>query len=268
MRTSRQIRPEDVRITVRGELPEDDVRDYARRKIAGVTRVAPEPVLDARVRLVRHNDRALRRPVTAQANLDVNGHPVRAQLQAVNTREAVDLLAEKLRNTLTRYGRHWSDIRGRMPSGEPHEWRHRTPTEARPTFFPRPPDDRKVIRHKTFALATETVDEAAFELDSMDYDFHLFTEISTGQDSVLYRSGATGYRLAQLVPTEPGTVGPTSVPLTVSDQPAPVLDTPGAIHRLGFTGRPFVFFRKAAGGRGAVLYRRYDGHYGLIDASA
>ena len=34
----------------------------------------------------------------------------------------------------------------------------------------------------------------------MGYDFHLFTEAGTGQDSVLYRSGPTGYRLAQLVP--------------------------------------------------------------------
>ena len=27
----------------------------------------------------------------------------------------------------------------------------------------------------------------------------------------------------------------------------------------------FVLFENAATGRGSVIYRRYDGHYGLID---
>ena len=30
-------------------------------------------------------------------------------------------------------------------------------------------------------------------------------------------------------------------------------------------GHRFVFFGNAASGRGNVIYRRYDGHYGLIE---
>ena len=30
-------------------------------------------------------------------------------------------------------------------------------------------------------------------------------------------------------------------------------------------GHRFLFFENAATGRGSVLYRRYDGHYGLIE---
>ncbi|WP_340687998.1 hypothetical protein [Amycolatopsis coloradensis] len=73
------------------------------------------------------------------------------------------------------------------------------------------------------------MDEAFFEMHLPDYDFHLFTESGTGQDSVRYHAGPTLPRLAQ--PTPPG---------------------------------PHLFFVDADRGRGSVLYHRYDGHYGLI----
>ena len=50
----------------------------------------------------------------------------------------------------------------------------------RPGYFPRPVDERRVIRRKSFTLAPCTVDEAAVEMDLLDYDFHLFTEKGTG----------------------------------------------------------------------------------------
>jgi Sigma 54 modulation/S30EA ribosomal protein C terminus len=56
-----------------------------------------------------------------------------------------------------------------------------------------------VIRHASYAGEPETPEEAAAELDLLDYDFHLFTERSTGQDSVIYRT-ASGYRLAMAHP--------------------------------------------------------------------
>jgi sigma 54 modulation/S30EA-like ribosomal protein len=37
-----------------------------------------------------------------------------------------------------------------------------------------------------------------------------------------------------------------------------------AVERLDATELPYRFFRDAGTHRGAVLYRRYDGHYGLI----
>ena len=45
---------------------------------------------------------------------------------------------------------------------------------------------------------------------------------------------------------------------------APVLRLDEAEERLDVGHEPFVFFVDAASGRGHVLYRRYDGHYGLI----
>ncbi len=123
-----------------------------------------------------------------------------------------------------------------------------------------------MVRHKSYALARETVDEAAFDLELMDYDFQLFTESGGGVDSVLYREGAVGYRLAQVHP-RPDTVTRGLPAVSVSVHPAPELNVAKAIERLELTGWPFIFFRDRELDRGCVLYHRYDGHYGLITPS-
>lgn len=56
-------------------------------------------------------------------------------------------------------------------------------------------------------------------MEQLDYDFHLFTEAETCQDSIIYHSG-DGYRLAQVNP-EPHRLGPVSIPLTAARRPRP-----------------------------------------------
>lgn len=251
----------EVQVSVHG-LPVATA-DYARQKVSALLEQTHRPVLFARVRLTRHGNTALERPIVAQVNLDVNGRMIRAQAAAATMTEAVDALEARLRSRLERSAEHWEARRGRHYHPDPHEWRHGDPASEGQPWLPRPIERRQVIRRKSFTLARCTVDEAAAEMDQLDYDFHLFTEQGSGQDSVLYRAGATGYRLAQLAP-QPHLVTANKVPLTISQQPAPVLSTEDAIQRLNLTGLPFVFYRDRDRTRGRLLYHRYDGHYGLI----
>lgn len=103
-------------------------------------------------------------------------------------REAVDQMSDRLRIRLERAARNWEAIRGGKPVPLPHEWRHQSRPSSRKPYFPRPPEERKVIRHKAYTLARQTPDEAITEPELLDYDFHLFTEHATGQDSVIYRT--------------------------------------------------------------------------------
>jgi ribosome-associated translation inhibitor RaiA len=252
----------DVDVVAGGDIPAG-ARAEARTKIAALGRYTEEPILHCRVRLSRSHDPAVARPVIAQGNLDVNGRMLRAQVAADNAHEAVALLETRLRRQLARMARHWEARRGAMPEATPHEWRHITEPTHRPDFYPRPERERQVVRHKTYAPARATPEEAAFDLDMLDYDFQLFTDSESGQDSVIYHAGPTGYRLAQLTP-DPTRTWSSVLPLTVSERPAPRLTLAEAVHRLDATELPFVFFAEPAGGRGRVLYRRYDGHYGLV----
>ena len=105
-------------------------------------------------------------------------------------------MSDRLRIRLERAARNWAAIRGGKPVALPYEWRHQSLPSLRMPYFPRPPEERTVIRHKAYTLARQTPGEAITELELLDCDFYLFTDRTTGQDSVLYRA-ATGYRLAQ-----------------------------------------------------------------------
>lgn len=244
-----------------------DIADYAADRVTSAVQHAHAPILYAKVRITRHHDPAVERPVIAQANLDVNGRLVRAQVSAETATEAIDLLHDRLRQRLQHYLRrsagHWEDRRGRRWTGDPHEWRHRNDPAHRGPYFPRPAEDRQIIRHKSYTVAECGPDDAAFDMEAMDHDFHLFTELGSGQDSVLYRGDPDGYRLAQVEP-HPEMLSRHALPITLSEQPAPVLSTDEAVQRMAAMGHPFLFFLDGERGRGAVLYQRYDGHYGLI----
>jgi ribosome-associated translation inhibitor RaiA len=260
-RTAPQQAPE-IQVETRGQMP-PGAAGYAQEKVRALFGRTREPVLFARVRLTRVANPALDRPAIAQASLDVNGRPARAHVAAGTVTEAVDLLQDRLAARLERLEEHREARRDRGPAPGPHEWRRGDEPAHRPDWFPRPPEERQVVRHKSFSLARESPDEAVFEMEMMDYGFHLFTDLGTGEDSVLYRSGPTGYRIAQVHPGREEVSG-TAVPLTFSDIPAPRMNVAQAKQRLDLTGYPFVFFADDTTGRGSVLYHRYDGHYGLI----
>lgn len=252
----------NVDVTANGVPP--DAVEYARSKVGGLARFTHRPVLNARVKLSEHRDPAVERPVTAQANLNVNGRLVRAQVQAGTAREAIDRLEATLRHRLEREGGRW-DARARAAEPTaPQEWRHESEPADRPNYFPRPADERRVIRRKSFAMQPCTVDEALAEMELLGYDFHLFIEKGTAASAVVYRSGPTGYRVALVAPELSNQLSPFDRQVTISPQPTPCLTESEAKHRLGLLGLPFLFYIDADHGCASILYHRYDGHYGVI----
>jgi ribosome-associated translation inhibitor RaiA len=239
----------DVEVVVQGDMTAGAAA-AARRGIAALARYTHEPITHARVRLIRVADPAVTCPVLAQANVHLNGRLVRAQVAARTTREAIDLLQARLRQRLLRETRQWEARRSQRP-------------RTRPEYVPRPEQERELRRRKTYGPTYATPEEAILDMELLDYDFYLFTDSGTSQDAVVYRAGPTGYRLAELAPPA-ASWPPPAVPLTVSEQPAARLELPQAIERLNLSGASFLFFADATTGRGHVLYRRYDGHYGLL----
>lgn len=210
----------DVQVAFDGKLPAR-AADFAREKFGALFHLAPAPVLSARVRRSRRGDPGVSHSVLAQANLDVGGRLVRAQAEGDSSHEAIDRLEPRLRKRVGRFGEGWEDRRGGLPSAEPHEWRHQSEPVHRHRWYPRPEAEREIVRRKTFTLRRCTVDEAAWDTGRLAYDFHLFCEAGTGQDSVLYRAGPTGYRLAQFTSPHSHELASCRLPVTLSLQPAP-----------------------------------------------
>jgi ribosome-associated translation inhibitor RaiA len=123
-------------VTVHGDIAQD-VQDYARHKIGQLARLAPRPVLRARVKFEQAPDPAVERPALVQATLDVNGRLVHAKVAARNFDEATDLLEARLRDRLEHLASHLRDRRRRPATRTPGEWyqgiaplpaRHRSPS--------------------------------------------------------------------------------------------------------------------------------------------
>jgi ribosome-associated translation inhibitor RaiA len=251
--------PLEVQVSTAGQIP-SFAGSYASRKVSSLSRLISRPVLSARVRLTQSDNPSLARPAIAQATLDINGRLVRAHVASATMREAIDALEDRLRDQLERL------LPDRRDSGEAAP--NRGPAKRRsprrhPDIARRPVTEREIVRHKTVAAAEMTADEAAYDLELLDYDFYVFRHLTSGQDAVLYRASPLDYRLATVHPAPPSTDGG-SPHLTCSTVPAPRLTTAEAVDRLDHTGLPFVFYADDATGRGTVLYHRYDGHYGLI----
>jgi ribosome-associated translation inhibitor RaiA len=225
----------------------DELRSYAEERIEGAARAAPRPVLFARLTLHEEANPQIVRPAVAKATLDVGGTPVRAHVAAATMREAVDLLTDRLRRRVEILAEHRLAARGETGLPEPGEWRHGSLPTERPAYFPRPPEERVVVRTKTFDRAAVTPKEAALDMELLDHDFHLFANADTGDDAVVHRRQGGVLGIVESPPEEP---------------------LARAIDRLELSGEPFAFFRDPGSGRGHVVYHRYDGHYGLITPAA
>lgn len=120
------VQTPQVQTEVRGPVP-GNAADLAVRKVRSLLRLAPEPVLFARVKLIMATDPAVERPVTAQVHVDLNGRLIRAEAAAGTIREAIARMCDRLRIRLERAARNWAALRGgkvvretvRRPGGSP-----------------------------------------------------------------------------------------------------------------------------------------------------
>lgn len=244
-------RPE-VRVHVRGPVPRPAVEEVSRRLCALFLEL-PEPVLYARIKLTVVTDAGATWPAIAQVNVDLRDRTVRAQVAAATPQESARLLATRLRTRFAKLPRR-PDVRPRRCLAQLN---HLADVHA-------PDRERAVLRRKACWLGRLTPDQAVAELEELDYDVHLFVERDTGQDAVVYRAGA-GYRLSLAEPPRRALPG-SALPLTVSRRCPPTLTLAAAKAQIEALGLPFLFFLDGSTGRGAVLYHRYDGHFGLISS--
>lgn len=258
--------PLDVHVTIQGDVPSAAI-EHARRAIRTVAGQAPRPVLLATCHLHVDGDPARSRPYEARATLDVSGRLVRAHVAAEEMAVAIDRLEARLRRRLTDLAQTRSAQRRRTGYSGADEWRHGDLPAERPEYYPRPVDERRIVRRTTYSLDRMEPDEAAWELHLLDERFHLFTDKATAAEAVVYLDDDGSLGLQQAEP-DPQAEERTAIPLRVNPAPAPRLEFDAARTVLDLGDESFVFYVDSSDGRGRVLYRRYDGHYGVVEPPA
>jgi ribosome-associated translation inhibitor RaiA len=254
----------DLDVFTKGTPVDETTLAYARRKVLAAARASRAPVRFGRVKITHEPNPSIARPAIVSATLDVDGQPVRAQSAARTTREAVDILEERLRRQLVDARHRLAFRRRRRRTGTTAgEWRHGGISTHRLEHFPRAPEERVVLARKAFSLGRSSPEDAVVEMELLDHDFHLFVDSGTGRDACVRRMPDDTYELSRAT----GDDEDAAQVLDIGIGPPPqTMMVEAAVDRLNITNEPFLFFIDVETLRGAVLYRRYDGHYGVVTA--
>jgi ribosome-associated translation inhibitor RaiA len=250
-----------VEVIARGEVS-DAEQDSAVEKLRGAVAAAPRRVLFARIELSREANPAVERPAVVKAAVDVSGRPVRAHLAAPSMDLAIDGVADRIRRSIRRLAERRADRAHKPATAEPGEWRHGTLPTERPHYFPRPPEEREIVRRKSYSVPRISPEEAAFDMDLLHQDFHLFVDAASGADAVIARREDGGLELHSADPQAGG--GPAGEPADLDVLPATQMPVEDAVAILDVGEARFLAYVDADGGRLNLLYRRYDGHYGVV----
>lgn len=250
----------------RGPVP-GSVRDEAASMVEKLASMAPRPIIFARVKATVDEDRNPDENSIVQGTIDVSGSLIRAEAAAETPSQALRILEQRLERRLNRLAERREQQNERPPSTPEGEWRRGDLPSRRPGYYDRPPEEREIIRRKSYPDdETVSIDEAVFDLDVLDYRFFLFTDAADGMSSIVYEDD-DGVVLRRIDGSRPAE-NEVRVEVEVNETPAPSIGVEQAIDRLNISNEPFIFFEDADEGTAGVLYRRYDGHYGLVRPTA
>lgn len=260
-----ELEPFEISFVIEGHVS-DAARSRATHVVRDLATKAPRPVIFARVKLLQIPSRAPTENHMAQATLDVSGTLLRSQAAAAGMIDAINMLGERLERRLRDLAERREAANARPTGANSEVWKHGDLPSARPAYFPRPDGEREIVRRKTWAGHRISVMDALFDLYALDHRYFLFTDEVDGVDSIVFEAPG-GMRLRRLTGGAPPAEEIADLPVEVVETPAPSMTSDDAARRLDTSDEPFVFYRDTATARGCVLYRRYDGHYGLIEAT-
>jgi ribosomal subunit interface protein len=253
-----------VDVTMRGSVP-GEAREHAEEKIGALDRLVDVPVLGARVVLVQEANPRIERSARAEGEINLNGPVIRAKVADLDPIAAVDSLTQRLGRQLRGFVDRRTDQARRPTERKAGEWRHSSFSTGRPDYFPRAPEEREVVRRKTFATAPLTPAEAVEEMELLDHDFYLFIERETGADVVAYHRDDG--RLGVIGPRGIGWSGESAGIVYEESRMSGATRLEDAVSEMNILNHRFMYFTDAASGRANVIYMRYDGHYGLIESA-
>jgi len=248
----------EVVVTAHGLVSDSD-REYATRRLRAILATVDSAVGRARIDLSDSGEPGVVRPASAKVEVEVGGHATRVHATAETVPDAIDAVMTETADRFDEVVRHGPSVRVRHRHAVVGVGRART--ARRRAFRERAVPGREVVRYKCVPTEPETIDRAAADLEVVDHDFFLFENVVTGEDDLLART-PDGYELYEPTATCPLEATVAAVHRATSRPQVATVDE--ARRALDEGDRPFVFFVDPDSGRGRVLYRRYDGHYGLL----
>jgi ribosome-associated translation inhibitor RaiA len=256
-----------IDVTVDIDLPSEQI-EAVRQSLELLEDYTDEPILGARLTLREGPNRSKNRYVAdASVMFAPAGKTARvlaAHVAGPSPAEATGMAVERLRRQLRRVV--GTEVAERDEPDEIEKALDSLPLEPkhRPEADLKPPEERQIVRHRTYADHPEATLEAAADMFDLDEEFHLFVHVRTGEDVVVHRRDDR--RIGLIHP--PGSILADESDESVAAEPnrySESLTLEAARAEMDIVNHRFLYFIDAAEGRGRVLYLRHDGDYGLVD---
>lgn len=252
----------NVEVSTRGRVP-PEMADLAAEKIGEIESAVDEPLTAARVVLHQEPNPRMVRASRAEGEVRLRRTWIRGRVDAESMSQAINALADRLREQLRRHLDRLiteSRVPAAVASGQ---WRRGAWTPPRPPRSWRPPGEREVIRRKHFMLEPMSAARAADLMEDLDHDFLLYRDADARADALIHLRDDG--RLGVVLPQNAAAPGTDEAFVREPSRYSEPLALASAISEMDVLNHRFLYFTDAATGRGAVLYLRYDGNYGLIE---
>ena len=252
-----------VEINVEGDIA-PEVAEAARRRLASLQQYTDLPCMGGRLTLRHVQQGRTRLPYVAEARMTFNGLHMAAHTAGRTPEEAVAQAEERLRRRLRDLV--GADIALRNEPRSIQRALDDLPPDRRyrPEARIKPPEERQVVRRRTYADDAASTYEAIADMLDLDEEFHLFRHVRTGEDVVVYRRDDG--RIGLIHP--PGSVladESDDVVLAEPSRYSEPLTLEQARAEMDVVNHRFLYYIDAADDRGRVLYLRHDGDYGLVE---
>jgi ribosome-associated translation inhibitor RaiA len=255
-------RTADVELSVPDDVPERQLASV-RRHFEQLARYSSEPLV-VRVTVRQAHAGQGERPYIVDAHVRFGtSRTLAAHASAPAADTAAEAAADRLRRQLSRVAGAAVALRNdpRTLRGALADLGLGAP--ERPWL--KPPEEREIVRERTFSDSPESTYEAISDLLDDDELFRLFVHVRTREDVVVYRLD-DGEHIGLLHPRASALADETDE--VVVAQPsryseAIALET--ARSEMDLVVHRFLYFVDAGDGRGKVLHPRRDGDYGLVE---
>jgi ribosome-associated translation inhibitor RaiA len=246
-------------------LPPEEVEELS-REVGRLERYADDPPVAVRLTVRPGPSRAgphHRRPFIADASAPIDGKVLAAHAVGPTPSAAAEAVFERLRRQLRRFVGADVALRNEARTIERAVADLRRAQRPRPDATRKPPEERQIVRRRTYSDEAEPTLSAVADLLDDDQEFRLFVHVRTNEDVVVH--WRDDGRIGLLHP--PGSI--------LEDEGDPVVPEPSrysdplplanARAEMDITNHRFLYFIDAEDRRGKVLYLRFDGDYGLVE---
>jgi len=175
----------EIRIAARNMKLDDDVREYAEKKLGKLSRYLSS-ISSVKLDLIEEKAKSRQPVFGAQVTININGFLMRAEQKHDTPKAAIDAVNDVMERLIDKYKKRFSVSKAHDTI--------RTPTERETPDIEQP---HHVYKRKRFIVKPMTVEQAVEQMEFLGHDFFLFVSDVDNSINVVYRRKDGKYGLIE-----------------------------------------------------------------------